>query len=49
MYSRDFTEIGWQAFGRGGGVAAGGREAVEAGLELLSQGGMPLTQLQLHC
>lgn len=39
MYSRDFTEIGWQAFGRGGGVAAGGREAVEAGIELLSQGG----------
>jgi gamma-glutamyltranspeptidase/glutathione hydrolase len=39
MYSRDFTVIGWHDFGKGGGVAAGGREAVEAGIELLSQGG----------
>jgi len=31
--------IGWQASGKGGAVAAGGSGAVEAGIELLTEGG----------
>ncbi|MDP6380087.1 MAG: gamma-glutamyltransferase, partial [Phycisphaerae bacterium] len=34
-----FGEIGWKASGRRGAVAAGGAEAVEAGMEILKKGG----------
>ena len=33
------SSIGWRASGRGGAVAAGGAEAVQAGIDLLAQGG----------
>jgi gamma-glutamyltranspeptidase/glutathione hydrolase len=35
----DAAEIGWQASGKGGAVAAGGKEAVAAGISILEQGG----------
>ncbi|MHC4189344.1 MAG: gamma-glutamyltransferase family protein [Planctomycetota bacterium] len=33
------AEIGWKASGKGGAVAAGGKEAVAAGISILEQGG----------
>ncbi|KPK43308.1 MAG: hypothetical protein AMJ65_06100, partial [Phycisphaerae bacterium SG8_4] len=33
------AEIGWKASGTGGAVAAGGAEAVAAGISMLEQGG----------
>jgi len=33
------SQIGWEASGRGGAVAAGGKEAVAAGISILEQGG----------
>jgi len=33
------SEIGWNASGKGGAVAAGGKEAVAAGISILEQGG----------
>jgi len=36
---RSESSIGWHASGRGGAVAAGGAEAVQAGIDLLAQGG----------
>ena len=33
------SEIGWHSSGKGGGVAAGGEEAVAAGISMLEQGG----------
>ena len=35
----DATQIGWHASGKGGAVAAGGKDAVAAGVAMLEQGG----------
>jgi gamma-glutamyltranspeptidase/glutathione hydrolase len=35
----DATEIGWNSSGKGGAVAAGGKDAVAAGISILEQGG----------
>jgi gamma-glutamyltranspeptidase/glutathione hydrolase len=35
----DASEIGWNSSGKGGAVAAGGKEAVAAGISILEQGG----------
>lgn len=35
----DAAEIGWKACGKGGAVAAGGKDAVAAGISMLEQGG----------
>ena len=37
--SSEETGFEWKACGRGGGVAAGGKDAVAAGLSILEQGG----------
>ena len=37
--SADAAEISWKASGKGGAVAAGGRDAVAAGVSILEQGG----------
>ncbi len=37
--SSEGASIGWKACGKGGAVAAGGKDAVEAGLSILEQGG----------
>ncbi len=37
--SSEGTSIGWKACGKGGAVAAGGKDAVAAGLSILEQGG----------
>ena len=39
MHSIDVQQIGWQATGKTGVVAAGAAEAVAAGIEILESGG----------
>ena len=39
LEATDVKDIGWKASGKGGAVAAGGAEAVAAGIQLLEAGG----------